>query len=48
MTANEKAGQHTVNNLVVPDDHASDLLFHLLISAAKFLCTLFERFDGRH
>ena len=35
MPADEQAGQHAVDDLVVPDDHAAQLLVNSLVTLSK-------------
>ena len=48
MPADEQAGQHAVHDVVVPDDHAAQLLVNGLVTLGKLRGALFDRFSNRH
>jgi hypothetical protein len=48
MPANEHARQHAVHDVVVPDDHAPNLLLHRRVAIAKLLRLLLHRLADTH
>ena len=48
MPADEQAGQHAVHDVVVPDDHAAQLLVNGLVPLGKLRGPLFNRFGNGH
>ena len=48
MAADEQAGQHAVDDVVVADDHAAHLISHRLIARAKLFRPLLHLFADRH
>jgi len=48
MPAHEQAGQHAVNDLVVPDDHPPNLLTHRRVPPPEFFGPLLHRLANTH
>ena len=48
MPADEQARQHAVHDVVVPDDHAAQLLVNGLVPLGELGGTLFNRFSYGH
>ena len=48
MAADEQAGEHAVDDVVVADDHAADLLADGLVAGGKLLGLLFDRLAAAH
>src|SRR5262245_39805086 len=45
MAADEQAGQHAMDDLIMPDDNLRDLALHLLVPHPEVLRTGFHRFS---
>ena len=48
MPADKQARQHAVHDVVVPDDHAAQLLVNGFVTLRKLRGPLFNRFGDRH
>ena len=48
MAADEQAGEHAVDDFVVPDDHAADLAANGIIALGEQLGPLLHRFGNGH
>ena len=48
MSADKQASQHSVDDVVMTDDHTAQLFLHSLVSRRKLLGPLFDGFADAH